>query len=265
MNAKLDVTIVGGGMITNDLNLPSVYHLQREEVVGRIGVCALNTPPLRALKESAEMRAAFPGQDFISHPDLSVSPEQKFPELFKEVIRGMRPRQAVIVALPDPLHHGAVMAALKADQHVLCVKPLVLSYDHAEEVRDTACAQGLFVGVEYHKRFDRRSLMARRQYLLGTVGEFRMGEAKMIEPYLYRHSNFYGLYASRTKGKWTDMPHVMRLAPAGWKAERLQASESIRSCYEEKAVSDQESRSTWARLIAQVYEGCAPRCPLDLQ
>jgi len=50
------------------------------------------------------------------------------------------------------------------------------------------------------------------------------------------------------------MLHVMRLAPAGWKAERLQASESIQSCYDEIAVSDQESRSTWARLIAQVYE-----------
>jgi hypothetical protein len=48
------------------------------------------------------------------------------------------------------------------------------------------------------------------------------------------------------------MPHVVRLAPAGWKAERLQASEE--SYYEESTVSDQESRSTWARLIAQVYE-----------
>jgi hypothetical protein len=35
----------------------------------------------------------------------------------------------------------------------------------------------------------------------------------------------YGLYASRTKGKWPDMPHVMRLAPAGWKAKRLQDSD----------------------------------------
>jgi hypothetical protein len=46
----------------------------------------------------------------------------------------------------------------------------------------------------------------------------------------------------------------MQLAPAGWKAERLKASESIQSCYDEAAVSDQESCSTWARLIAQVYE-----------
>jgi NDP-sugar pyrophosphorylase family protein len=64
----------------------------------------------------------------------------------------------------------------------------------------------------------------------------------------------YGLYASRTKGKWLDMPHVMRLAPAGWKAECLKASESVESYYEGSTVSDQESCSTWARLIAQVYE-----------
>jgi len=57
------------------------------------------------------------------------------------------------------------------------------------------------------------------------------------------------------------MPHVIRLAPAGWKAERLKASESIHSCYEETAVSDQESRSTWARLIAQVYEVNPLECP----
>ena len=60
---------------------------------------------------------------------------------------------------------------------------------------------------------------------------------------------------------------MVRLAPAGWKAERLQASESIQPCVEESAhtVSDRETRSAWSRLIAQVYEGCAPRCPLDLQ
>jgi hypothetical protein len=48
------------------------------------------------------------------------------------------------------------------------------------------------------------------------------------------------------------MPHVKRLAPAGWKAEPLKASEE--SYYDESSVSDQESCSTWARLIAQVYE-----------
>jgi len=52
------------------------------------------------------------------------------------------------------------------------------------------------------------------------------------------------LYKSYTKGKW---PQVMRLAPAGWKAERLQASDPVQSHYEESAVPDQESSLSWPR------------------
>ena len=50
----IDVTIVGGGMITHDLILPSIYQLQRTGVVGKISICALNTPPLKTLKESPD-------------------------------------------------------------------------------------------------------------------------------------------------------------------------------------------------------------------
>ena len=86
------------------------------------------------------------------------------------------------------------------------------------------------------------------------VTRFLLELTQHIPPRGSQYVRRYGLYASRTKGKWPDMPHVMRLAPAGWKAERLKASESVESYYEESTVSDQESRSTWARLIAQVYE-----------
>jgi hypothetical protein len=80
----------------------------------------------------------------------------------------------------------------------------------------------------------------------------------------------YGLYASRTKGKWPEMPHVMRLAPPGWKTEHLQAPESVQPNVEESAdsVSDKESRSTWAKLIAQVYEVdplICPRCSAPMR
>ncbi|MGO8789544.1 MAG: Gfo/Idh/MocA family protein, partial [Terriglobia bacterium] len=74
--------------------------------------------------------------------------------------------------------------------NVLCVKPLVLKDEQALEIEKLALERGRFVGVEYHKRFDRRSLVARRGYALGQFGAFMMGEAKLIEPYYYRHSNF---------------------------------------------------------------------------
>lgn len=190
MNKPLDVLIVGGGMITNDLILPSVYHLQRTGAAGKITVCALNSEPLRALKMSAEIQQAFPGQDFEAAPSITEPPEKMFPNLFKDLLKKMKPRQAVIVAVPDQFHYDIVMESLKHDQHVLCVKPLVLKYEHSVEIEKFARQKGLFVGVEYHKRFDRRSLMAKRQYELGHFGEFKMGEAKLIEPYYYRHSNF---------------------------------------------------------------------------
>jgi predicted dehydrogenase len=187
---KLDVTIVGGGMITNDLLLPSLYHLQRTGAVGPIHICALNTPPLRALKENPDLLQAFPGQDFTPYPALAETPDKDFPALYKEVIGAMPPRNIVVVAMPDHLHYEVVRKALERDQHVLCVKPLVLKHQHSVEIEKFARQKGLFIGIEYHKRFDRRSLVAKRSYALGHFGAFVMGEAKLIEPYYYRCSNF---------------------------------------------------------------------------
>ena len=189
-SGRLDVTIVGGGMITNDLLLPSLYHLQRTGVIHKIDICALDSPPLKALADSGEFREAFPGQDFAPHPSFADPPDEKFPELYKEVIAAMAAGNMVVVAMPDHLHYDAVMHALRHDQNVLCVKPLVLKYDEAVEIEKLADEKGRLVGIEYHKRFDRRSLVAKRSYALGEFGAFVLGEAKLIEPYYYRFSNF---------------------------------------------------------------------------
>lgn len=72
MQQTLDVLIIGGGMITYDLILPSVYHLQRTGAVGKIRVCALNAAPLKALKDGKDLREAFPGQDFEAFPPVTA-------------------------------------------------------------------------------------------------------------------------------------------------------------------------------------------------
>ena len=75
-----------------------------------------------------------------------------------------------MVAVPDHFHHGVIRQAWQRDQHVLTVKPLVLKYAQAVEIERIARQSGLFVGVEYHKRFDRRALDARLQYRRGRFG-----------------------------------------------------------------------------------------------
>ncbi|MAG13081.1 MAG: hypothetical protein CMN78_00610 [Spirochaetales bacterium] len=185
-----NVLIIGAGMITYDLILPSVYHLQRVGVVGNITVCATSSRNIMLLKNSGEIANSFPGQDFVAMPSEDLPPEQSYPDLYREALADLSPKQIVIIAIPDQLHYRALMDSLDADQHILCVKPLVLTFAQAEEIRARAYDKGLFVGVEYHKRFDRRALHARKKYREGAFGEFVMGEAKLIEPYFYRRSNF---------------------------------------------------------------------------
>lgn len=196
MTQPIDVLIVGGGMITADLILPATYHLRRLGTVGAITVCARHSRPLKALENDAAIAEAFPGQSFTAMPATSEPPERAFPEMMKEAIASLARRQAVVVATPDQTHFEIVMEALGRDQHVLCVKPLVLEHAQALEIERFARDRGLFVGVEYHKRFDRRSLVARREYRMGRFGEFVCGEAKLVEPYFYRHSNFQNWFSA---------------------------------------------------------------------
>jgi len=100
------------------------------------------------------------------------------------------------------------------------------------------------------------------------VMRFLLELTQHIPPRGSQYIRRYGLYASRTKGKWPDIPHIARLAPDGWKAEHPPAPESVQPYYEESIFSDQESRSTWARLIAQVYEVdplICPRCSTQMR
>ena len=181
------ILIVGGGMITHDQLLPSLYHIQRQGRLGAIAVCGLRFSTVRDLARAETLLRAFPGQSFRAWPDRDGPPQ---PELYREAIAALPPRQIVVVAVPDQLHYGVAMAALARDQHVLCVKPLVLEYRHAAAIEREARARALLVAVEYHKRFDDRSLMARREYRAGRFGEFRLGAARLFEKWYYRHSNF---------------------------------------------------------------------------
>jgi predicted dehydrogenase len=183
---KPEVTIVGGGMITHDQILPTLYHMQREGEIGEITVCASRPATVRALAAAESLLRAFPGQSFRAFPN---SGEQQ-PELYREVIRRMPPRQIVVAAVPDQLHFDVIMTALEHNQHVCAVKPLVLEHRQAVEIDKKAKSKDLVVGVEYHKRFDDRSLMARRKYRAGQFGEFRLGTASLMEKWYYRHSNF---------------------------------------------------------------------------
>ena len=191
-------------MITHDQILPAVYAMQRRGEVGEVWVCAQHGRTVRNLAAASSIVEAFPRQSFRAFPDPAATDgEQPQPELFRLVIKQLPPRQIVIVALPDQLHFKAVMAALEHDQHVICVKPLVLTERESVLIEREAFKRGLFCGVEYHKRFDDRAHKARRYYRDGMFGEFKLGTARLMEKWHYRNSNFQNWFTKENSDAFT--------------------------------------------------------------
>ncbi|MDX9972439.1 MAG: Gfo/Idh/MocA family oxidoreductase [FCB group bacterium] len=185
------VTMIGAGMIAQVQILPSLYQLQRDGVVGEIHVCDARARFLKNLAENEGLRKAFPGQGFVAHPDPATTAlDEPQGDLYKQVFAEAPKGSIAVVAVPDQFHYAIVKEALLNDLNVCVVKPLVLKYAQAEEIAALAYERGLVVGIEYHKRFDHRALLARRKYRDGKFGEFKLAQAQMIEPFYYFHSNF---------------------------------------------------------------------------
>ena len=97
----VDVVVVGAGMFTRDVILPSLYHLQRGGEVGAISIAATSTARLAPLASDEELAEAFPGQGFVSLPDLNSG--ESDPRAYLRALDGLAPQQLVFVAVPDQL------------------------------------------------------------------------------------------------------------------------------------------------------------------
>ena len=83
----------------------------------------------------------------------------------------------------------------------------------------------------------------------------------------------YGLYASRTKGRWEEMPWVFERAPDGWKATHRNSAGNDRMGFDPLSDGDEEitvdaRKRAWARLLAKVYEVdpfVCPKCGAEMK
>jgi hypothetical protein len=76
----------------------------------------------------------------------------------------------------------------------------------------------------------------------------------------------YGLYASRTKGRWEEMPWVAQRAPDGWKATHSSSAGNDHIGFEPLSDRDEQvnvdaRKRARARLLAKVYEVDPVLCP----
>jgi predicted dehydrogenase len=129
MADRLRIGVVGAGMIAQVEHLPNLVALP-----DRFRLVAVADP-------SRHVREAIAGRH-------GVETVATLPELLELEL------DALLVAVPDPLHADAVLAGLDAGLHVFCEKPLCFSQREADEIIALRDARGLVVQVGYMKRFD---------------------------------------------------------------------------------------------------------------
>ena len=83
--------------------------------------------------------------------------------------------QAVSVALPDPYHREAVVAAAEAGKHVLVEKPLATTEEDALAMIRAAEQARVILCVDFHNRFSPLFAPAKHALTAGELGPLQMG------------------------------------------------------------------------------------------
>src|ERR1700749_4271545 len=69
---------------------------------------------------------------------------------------------AVYVATPVALHAEKTIASLRASKHVLCEKPVALSYAQAESMAAAARGSQRILGIAHYRRLDPKRTRAKQ-------------------------------------------------------------------------------------------------------
>jgi len=174
-DTKLNVLLIGGGMISEEVLLPTLF---QEQAAGRIGKVSVAT---RRSSTIQHLRQIFPGREFTGYPEAAGGSEVADPDAFQKALADLERPGAVVVATPDHLHTPMILAALEAGFDVVTEKPLCIKTADAWKIIESADEKAAYVYTDYHKRHDRAIRALRYRYRRGWLGEMLHGHAWIEE------------------------------------------------------------------------------------
>lgn len=87
---------------------------------------------------------------------------------------------AVVIAIPNYLHHTASIDAMNTGKHVLCEKPMALSASAAEEIVETAKRTGCKFMVGFNGRFKEETQFLKNVVDAGQIGDVYYAKARAL-------------------------------------------------------------------------------------
>ncbi|NLX58189.1 MAG: Gfo/Idh/MocA family oxidoreductase [Phycisphaerae bacterium] len=176
-DGKVNILVIGGGMICEEATLPAIFQQRKQGNVGSITIVSLNSAII------ARLRKVFPNEDFVGVPDPATTPADKnIPDGYKECLKKLPKPGLVYVTTPDHLHTQMILDSVAAGHHVVSMKPLCLKVDEGRRIVAAARDAGAYVFTEYHKRLDRAIRGLRYRFRQGELGQPLYGHAWIEEP-----------------------------------------------------------------------------------
>jgi predicted dehydrogenase len=157
MARKLKYGIIGCGGIANGKHMPAISKLNDVEISA---VCDIL--PERAKKANDDYGGG-KGKVFTDYR-----------ELLKEDL------DAVCVLTPNCSHSEITVAALKADKHVICEKPMAINYQEALAMIAARDESKKLLTIGYQSRYRPDSLYLKAECQAGVLGELYFARATAI-------------------------------------------------------------------------------------
>ncbi len=139
--------IVGLGWAATDFVAPAMVKSAGSEIAACLG----STP---------EKTRAFADRFQIARTHTDLNALMNDPDI-----------DAVYIALPNAMHHEAVLTGARANKHMLCEKPFAMRADHAREMADACKKAGVVLRVAHQIRMDAAVTRAREIVQSGRLGK----------------------------------------------------------------------------------------------
>jgi len=163
---KLNVTVIGGGMITRQVILPTIIQEKKKGKISSIVVASRTRDTIEQLIK------LFPDVNIKGYPE-----KDQDSHAWKTAIKETEKPSIIIIATPDDLHAEMALFAIEHSHHVIVQKPLCLTVNDAYNIMNSAKEKAVYVFTDYHKRHDLSLRACQYKYRKGEMGEVLCGHA----------------------------------------------------------------------------------------
>jgi predicted dehydrogenase len=152
------IGIIGCGGIANGKHMPALSHVKEAEIVAFCDIIVERAEKAKATYGTEDAQVFSNYQEMLAQADLDV----------------------VHVCTPNASHAELSIAALEADCHVMCEKPMAKTTAEAKAMIEAANRTGKKLTIGYQNRFRKDSLYLHEVCAEGQLGNIYFGKAHAI-------------------------------------------------------------------------------------